>query len=688
MPSRRSFPVVPVAALAVVAIAAGFVVREPLQRALVLRAANAITGLDVRADAVTPDGAGYRLRTVRVATADGAVVVDAPTLRAAMSGTMLTVDVDRPRIAFAPERYRDADRARSHDAFARWNSGATGVLRVHDGTLVVSAGDAGASPLAFSRLGGVVHVTPNAATADVTLQLVDGATAYPVVGSTRPAADGTQHQGWRAAALPAAAFASLLPSDAPLRPRSGMLRDLDVDDGATLHASVRLDDVALALGTHALAHLHGTLVADARGLGTRGIAGTLDAVPFDAAGEVHDFDSHYRWLREGSNDLRALGSLTETVAAEPNLRYAHLEATAPGLAYAQYGMRGDDGPVAVTILSIDPHEPTLHFDTALAEDHLVSGGERTSALGVRTHAVAGVNGDYFDIGRTYLPEGMLVRGGKLLRGPTDRAALAIDKNNDVRFAEFHLRGTVRTPRGTMKLTEYNDWPPGYVDIITPDYGNTIPPAPGRTFVALRPLDATGERFRVTAVRPANAPLPAQFGIAIGPDVKTPPPRVGDELTIAYRFDPPLDGAVAAIGGGPILLRDGAWYEDPHPPAPDERDYRWPVIALTRQRDGRLYFVAVDGRHPERSIGMKRPEFAELLQRLGAVDAMALDSGGSVTLVSRAPGNANVTVRNVPSDNSAERWISDALFLYSSAPAPTIVPAGAAPTPVPEARPTP
>jgi hypothetical protein len=68
--------------------------------------------------------------------------------------------------------------------------------------------------------------------------------------------------------------------------------------------------------------------------------------------------------------------------------------------------------------------------------------------------------------------------------------------------------------------------------------------------------------------------------------------------------------------------------------------------------------------------------------------MALDSGGSVTLVSRAVGDQNVSVRNVPSDNSAERWVSDALFLYSSAPPPSIVAPAADPTPVPEARPSP
>ena len=107
-----------------------------------------------------------------------------------------------------------------------------------------------------------------------------------------------------------------------------------------------------------------------------------------------------------------------------------------------------------------------------------------------------------------------------------------------------------------------------------------------------------------------------------------------------------------------------------------------MIALAHLSDDLLLLVAVDGRHPERSIGMTRPEFASLLQRFGALDAMALDSGGSVTLVSRAPGDENVSVRNQPSDHSDERWVSDGLFLYSSAPPPEIVVPRAATTPVP------
>jgi exopolysaccharide biosynthesis protein len=461
---------------------------------------------------------------------------------------------------------------------------------------------------------------------------------------------------------------------------------VQIDEGANFHATARLDDVTIAVGDHAMHGVHGNLIAVGDGIGTPDIEGFLDRVQFRAVGEVHDLRSHYRWLAQGTDDLRSLARLARIIAAEPALRGpVELEAIAPGLVLGQYHLLGEHGPLAISVLSADPNEKTLRFDTAIASDHVISNGERTSAMGVRTGAVAGVNGDYFDIGRTYQPQGMLVRGGALIRGPTDRAVATIDRNMHATFGEFHMRGSLVTPHGKERVSEFNDWPPGYVSVITPQYGTELRPGDA-TFVELAPLG--NDTYRVTSVTPGIETIPVRFGIAIGKLAKIPVPTVGETLRLTYATDPPLAGVVAAVGGGPILVKDGAPYEDPHAPAPDERDYRWPVVALAQNKDGRLDLVAVDGRHPERSVGMTRPEFTELLERFGAVDAMALDSGGSVTLVARTPGDANVSVRNVPSDFSEERWVSDALYLYSSAPQPSIVTPKIATTPIPEERPTP
>jgi len=683
----RPAALVSIVALAVLAVVVGFLVREPVERALFVRAATTATGLEIAIGRLEHDGDAYVLQDVRVTVPGGVCSVVVASARVVVHERAIAIDVSEPRVTFDPDRYSDADRARVHAAFATYDAGRSSLaITVRNATLAIAHG--AAQILSFEAIGGSVRASVASISYDVTAQFADGSRRYPIVGSAQARGDGTVVQRWTADALPLAPFDALVRTDATFHARAGELHDVAIVDGAALHGAAHVVGGRFDVGTHALAGVHGPIVVDGPAIGSARVLGTIDGLPFDAAGEVHDLAAHYRWLRDGSRDLASLAALATQMASEPRARSVHLEATAPGLVYGQYAMQGDRGPLVVTLLGIDPRESTLRFGTALAENHVVSRGERTSTMGVRTHAVGGVNGDYFDIGRTYQPQGMLVKDGALVRGPTDRAALAISDAKHVTFAEFHLRGTVRTPRGTMDVTEYNDWPSGHVAIITPDYGRELAARPGMTFVRLAPLGTGSKRYRVVAVETATHPLAIGFGIGIGPLVKTPPPKVGETIEISYVTEPSLVHAVAAIGGGPILLRDGESYEDAHAPAPDERDYRWPVVALARERDDRLLLAAVDGRHPERSVGMTRPEFAELLRRLGATDAMALDSGGSVTLVSRAPGDANVSVRNVPSDNSAERWISDGLFLYSDAPAPTIVAPAVAATPIPEARPTP
>ena len=685
--SNRTTTLFTIVAIGFVAVVLGFLVREPVERALFVRAASNATGFEIAIDRLDHYGPTFVLQNLRANVPGGSGSLVAAKARVLVRDRSIAVMLSAPSVTFDPDRYRDADRTRTHDAFAGFRGGAARVsVTVDRGMLSIARGPS--ALLDFDAISGTVDIDAARVLYGLTAQLVVGESRYPIAGSERVRDDGSRVQTWTAASVPLAPFDAFVAPDSPFHARAGTLDDLAVEDGANVHATARVVGGRFVLGTHELRGVHGSVVADAGGIGSRKLVGSLDGKPFDAAGEVHDLHAHYRWLRDGSSDLVSLATLATTMASEPRVNAIHLEATAPGLVYGQYAMTGDHGPLAVSILGIDPREPTLRIGTTIAENHVVSGGERTSTMGVRTHAVGGVNGDYFDIGRTYQPQGMLVKDGALVRGPTDRAALTISDAKHVTFAEFHLHGTVRTARGTMPITEFNDWPSGQVAVITPDYAKELPAKPGMTFVRLEPLGVGSTKFRVDAVEPATHALPIGFGIGIGRDVTTPLPRVGETIDVSYATEPSIAHATSAIGGGPILLREGAAYDDAHAPAPDEKEYRWPVIALARERDDRLLLVAVDGRHPERSVGLTRPEFSDLLLRLGAIDAMALDSGGSVTLVSRAPGDANVTVRNVPSDNSAERWVSDAFLLYSDAPKPTIVAPIAAATPIPEARPSP
>jgi exopolysaccharide biosynthesis protein len=346
---------------------------------------------------------------------------------------------------------------------------------------------------------------------------------------------------------------------------------------------------------------------------------------------------------------------------------------APGVARAVYRLETPLGPLVVHVVAVDPHDRTVRFATILAKDRLISSGETVSSMSLRGDAVAGINGDYFDIGNTNQPLNLVVQDGQLVRTPSKRYALDVLRDGTVRFDTFAFHGSVHYGTSVVPLTTINEWPPeGGATLLTPAYGR-LKPAPGVTVRALVPDPASGDASAPTfSAAPFDASAPLDVAgplLGFGPAALalSAPPQPGDEVTLEEHVDPPLDNIVTAIGGGPLLLKGGIAFEDPFAPAPEERERRFPVSGAATTAEGELLLIAVDGRQPALSIGVTRPEFGALMLALGATDGMAFDSGGSATLVARVLGDPHASVLNSPSDGR-ERPVADGLFVYSDAPA--------------------
>lgn len=614
------------------------------------------TGAQLQIGSLETAGATAVLRDVRLRTARGAASLYVAEVDWRIDGHTAILTLDRPngRLLFghntlagiaALKRFLAARGARSLQA------------RVIGGDIALQRGS---DAVRVSQLDGTLRAGSGPPDVDLHGKLNAKGTAYPfeVSGNTL-----------QAASLPVSSLWGLLPASS-LSLQSGIADRVNVafsPAGGSLHVT----GASGTFGSHAFDALHGTVLFGPSAIGSAGLDAQMDGVPLHFSGEADDITRWSDALRIGTPDLRALARIYGMIAPTADLKWINLQTIAPGIAFGQYQMMLADLPRIVQLITIDPNDPRIHFDTALSSERLISGGERTTQMGLRTGAVAGINGDYFDIGATYQPQGMLVEHGDLVRGPVERMALVIDRHNHVFFHDFTLRGHIDFLGRSYPVTQFNDWPLGYVTVITPRFAKELPATPDVRFLALAPIG--GDRYRITSVTPPDTPIKVSFGVALGHDLKDIPlPRVGETLTLAYHLEPHIPNIVAGIGGGPLLMRNGMWYEDPHAPAPDERDVRWPVDALGLLADKTIVLVAVDGRRPGQSVGMTRPEFGALLQGFGITDAMALDSGGSVTLVARSPGAGGISLHNVPSDFSAERYISDALFVYSGAPAPSLL----------------
>lgn len=111
----------------------------------------------------------------------------------------------------------------------------------------------------------------------------------------------------------------------------------------------------------------------------------------------------------------------------------------------------------------------------------------------------------------------------------------------------------------------------------------------------------------------------------------------------------------AIGGGPMLLKDGKnvaessyWKEVLHSGGTNALYYQ-PRTAIGYTEDGKIILIVCDGREMNGSWGYKLPELADILKSLGAVWAINLDGGGSSVMV----GKDGVAL-NSPSDGAQRR----------------------------------
>lgn len=350
-----------------------------------------------------------------------------------------------------------------------------------------------------------------------------------------------------------------------------------------------------------------------------------------------------------------------------------IESVAPGIEYADYQLLTVVGPLSVHVVAVDPHRSDVGVGSVLANGALESHGETVGSMAKRTRAVAGINGDYFDIGNTNRPENIVVHDGTLLQLPYKRYALAITRDGFPHIAEFTFSGQLEIDQRTMPLDGIDQLPPpnGGLSLVTPEYGR-VRPQENVTLVTLQPLDGTPPlaRYRVTGVADNLNPQPPGFYVAIGPndygvlDV----PGVNDVVAASGNLAPlELGSITAAIGGGPLILHDGAWFDDSDGPNGREYSKRIPSSGAAIAPDGRLFLIEVDGRQSELSVGLMRPEFAALMRALGATEGLAFDGGGSSTMVVRRLGDTDAEVANSPSDGK-ERPVGNGLLVYSTAPA--------------------
>lgn len=132
------------------------------------------------------------------------------------------------------------------------------------------------------------------------------------------------------------------------------------------------------------------------------------------------------------------------------------------------------------VLTADLTDPNLRVSVVEAGDTITDpAGETVSSMANRTHAVAGVNGGYFEINASGRPLGGVVTDGRLLKSPQPGFAsqLGIRPDGTMVMGPETFSGTITDGAATHPLTSVNtvdDVAAGGVTEVTPT--SAPPPA--------------------------------------------------------------------------------------------------------------------------------------------------------------------------------------------------------------------
>ncbi|WP_302489569.1 phosphodiester glycosidase family protein [uncultured Mitsuokella sp.] len=327
----------------------------------------------------------------------------------------------------------------------------------------------------------------------------------------------------------------------------------------------------------------------------------------------------------------------------------YVQQIAPGLVEHTYVYWDDYGKISAWLLEADPARYKLVPVLAKGK---IPGREAVSGIVARAGGVAGINGSYF------APDGDLIGVTKMngqIVGTTyyTRSAFGLKKDGTPIFGKISYNGTV-TMGGVNVSVGGVDCERGADSLVIYNraYGSTTGTNEyGREYVV--------RNGRVTDIRQNDSPIPAD-GVVISVHGTVADElggvEVGDPVKITEDLGDGWQDADFIVGVGPRLVANGrvnVTADEEEFPA-DIRIGRAPRSAVGITKDGKYLLAVVDGRQSH-SVGLTLTDWARLLVKFGARDALNLDGGGSSDLV------INGEVQNSPSDGQ-ERAVGDALVL--------------------------
>lgn len=356
----------------------------------------------------------------------------------------------------------------------------------------------------------------------------------------------------------------------------------------------------------------------------------------------------------GGYDFTAGGQALATVATQR---------VTPGLALTNFQRLEAGGWNKGNVLTADLSVPTLSMD--VHNTGKVAGVAELTKQLEGTKAVAGINGDFFDINNSGAPVGLASGSKGVVNSPVGvRPAFSV-ADGRAAIGALTTSGSITVAGQQHAIAGFNTSAIARngIGVYTPLWGDYTLDRPmgGPEALSARIARATvvGGVVTVVAVGAGAPAIPAGGQVVVGREAGADivgALRPGDRVDVTVGLDKAVN---LALSGAEQVVIDG----QVNPALSDDGLHSRTAIGVTK--DGsKVIAPTLDGQTAT-SVGMRRSELGAFMKSLGAYEALNLDGGGSSMMAARVSGTTTPLIVNTPSDGH-ERLVSNSLLFYSSA----------------------
>lgn len=343
---------------------------------------------------------------------------------------------------------------------------------------------------------------------------------------------------------------------------------------------------------------------------------------------------------------------------EPIFSQTRTRSLAPGVELESFHMGTARGPLRAWAIVVAPRKarvvPLLACQMPQASASVLPGLWPVSAMASAAGAVAAVNGGYFSWADR-LPVGLLQVNGRMIGGPLfGRAAIALS-GGPPRIERVEVQPWIQLPDGQSAEVDFLNFPrqDDALMLYTPAWGDRTGTRPEKDAFEVA-LDSRGT---VIGLGPSDLAIPPDGDVLAGTGAHgrwlQAHVRRGERVSLHSPLSAFWGDRPDAVGGGPILVRDGKAQVGTERFPADITTGLNARTAIGMRPDGTVLIAGVAGGVAHYSVGMSLSGLADFMVGLGASEAMNLDGGGSTTVW------ADGKLLNRPSDGQ-ERAVADAL----------------------------